>query len=109
MNDSSGDSDLDELTNLEEYLNNCDPHSSDTDSDLMPDGWEVTYGLDPSSDDASADLDSDGLTNYEEYQINTNPNNEDTENDGMHDGWEVQNGLNPLVVDDGKLVMDSIR
>ena len=47
---------------------------SDTDQDAMPDGWEVTYGLDPKSNDASEDSDGDGVSNITEYQRRTHPN-----------------------------------
>lgn len=40
----------------------------DSDSDGLPDAWEVARGLDPTnSADASADRDGDGYTNLEEY------------------------------------------
>ena len=44
---------------------------SDTDYDGMPDGWEVEYGLDPTTDDASEDEDGDGFSNLIEYQRGT--------------------------------------
>lgn len=50
-----------------------DPHSADTDSDGMPDGFEVTYLLDPTEDDADDDHDNDGYTNIVEYTYQTNP------------------------------------
>jgi hypothetical protein len=71
----------------------------DSDSDGMPDWWEVKYGLNPYADDASSDPDNDGLTNLEEYQNGTNPFDSDTDDDGMPDGWEVDHGLDPLVND----------
>ena len=56
---------------------------------VMPDGWEVTYGLNPLLNDAGGNPDSDGLTNLEEHQYNTNPNNDDSDDDGLKDGDEV--------------------
>jgi hypothetical protein len=51
--------------------NNAD---TDDDNDLMPDVWELQYGLDPlDASDALLDLDGDGFTNLEEYQMGTNP------------------------------------
>ncbi len=65
--DANLDPDNDGLTNLQEYQNGTDPHNQDTDNDGMPDGWEVTYGLNPNANDASADKDNDGFSNYQEY------------------------------------------
>lgn len=46
----------------------------DTDSDGMPDDWELRYGLNPHDpSDAAEDLDGDGYTNIEEYLNNTDP------------------------------------
>jgi hypothetical protein len=70
---------------------------TDIDSDGMPDGWEVQYGLNPlDPSDAAQDNDGDGLTNLQEYQANTDPTNADTDSDEMPDGWEVEYGLNPV-------------
>jgi len=47
---------------------------SDSDGDGMPDGWEVQYGLNPTSGtDASADADLDGATNGAEFLAGTDP------------------------------------
>ncbi|HJO09706.1 MAG TPA: lamin tail domain-containing protein, partial [Verrucomicrobiota bacterium] len=47
---------------------------TDSDSDGLPDDWELAYGLKPeSSDDASDDPDGDGLTNLQEYICGTDP------------------------------------
>ncbi|RLF78082.1 hypothetical protein DRN38_07640, partial [Thermococci archaeon] len=47
---------------------------NDTDSDGMPDKWEIDYNLDPTDpNDASSDPDNDGYTNLEEYLNGTNP------------------------------------
>jgi sugar lactone lactonase YvrE len=52
------------------------PHGHDTDNDLLPDGWEVEFGLDPRDDGLSGaawdngpfgDPDGDGIWNYDEY------------------------------------------
>jgi len=48
--------------------------TADTDSDGMPDYWEVTYGLSPiDASDVSQDAENDGLTNLQEYLGGTNP------------------------------------
>jgi len=98
-------------TNLEEYLAGTNPWEFDTDSDQMPDGWEIFYGLNPLvSADAWYDSDSDGWDanfnieleyeeryfNYMEYFNDTHPLMKDTDGDTMHDGWEVFFGLEPL-------------
>ncbi len=47
---------------------------NDTDSDGIPDGWELRYGFDPYDPiDAGLDADNDGLTNLQEYRQGTNP------------------------------------
>jgi hypothetical protein len=46
----------------------------DRDSDGMPDAWERSHGLDPSSPaDAHSDADRDGYTAIEEYLNGTDP------------------------------------
>ena len=67
------DFDADGLTNLGEYNHGTDPANPDTDSDDMPDGWEVDNGLNPLIDDASLDPDGDGYTNLQEYRQGTDP------------------------------------
>lgn len=66
----------------------------DTDSDGMPDAWEIANGTDPDVNDAALDNDAvggpDDLTNLEEYQNQTDPNDSDTDDDGLSDGTEVK-------------------
>ncbi|RLF04937.1 MAG: hypothetical protein DRJ64_06220, partial [Thermoprotei archaeon] len=94
-----GDYDGDLLTDLEEYNNGTHPLLVDTESDGMPDGWEVHNALNPLVNDASLDPDSDALTNFGEFQNLTDPHDADTDDDGMTDGWEVTYALNPLADD----------
>jgi len=48
----------------------------DDDGDGMPNGYELSHGLDPlNAADANADNDGDGMSNLEEYQAGTDPNN----------------------------------
>ena len=73
----------------------------DSDSDGMPDEWELTYGFNPDDDsDATGDLDGDGLTNLEEYTNEATPNDGDSDDDGVSDGDEVNmHGTDPRHAD----------
>ena len=74
-NDSGGNPDTDQLTNIEEYENGTDPFKEDTDTDQLIDGEEVNiHGTDP--------------TKW------------DTDTGGEGDGSEVLGGRNPLVAGD---------
>ncbi|MEW6070343.1 MAG: hypothetical protein AB1485_06975, partial [Candidatus Thermoplasmatota archaeon] len=121
-NDSYQDKDNDILTNLEEYQfnlpqdwnvtlngvwwNGTEPTNWDTDSDSMPDGWEVFYSLNPLNEtDGTADRDGDNLTNLNEYLVlipswwnvsshgvwwnGTSPLNPDCDCDDLLDGDEI--------------------
>jgi hypothetical protein len=103
------DYDGDGLNDFREWdTHNTDPLNADSDSDGLPDGWEVQFGLNPNSaTDASGDLDNDGLSNYEEYEQGTTPNDSDFDNDNMMDGWEVDHGFDPLSSADAGLDPDS--
>lgn len=67
------DPDSDGLLTWQERELGTNPFNPDTDTDQMPDGWEVTYNLNPLLNDASSDPDGEGFTNLQEYQNGTNP------------------------------------
>lgn len=70
--------------------------SVDTDVDMLPDFFEVRYGLDPNVSDS----DGDGITDgYELIKLGTDATLLDSDFDGIHDGLELTFGLDPLVAD----------
>ena len=101
----------DGLSNSAEYTAGTNPTKSDTDSDGMPDKWEVDNGTNPNVNDALLDADSDGLTNLQEYLNGTSPTNSDSDGDGTSDydeiisgagtenGWAYTEYTNTLLVD----------
>ena len=77
--------------------------SVDTDGDLLPDGWEVKYELDPLvENNIHTDVDDDDLDLFDEYRYVTDPFSSDTDGDGVSDGDEVPHsrGSNPNDADD---------
>ncbi len=109
------DDDGDGLNNATEVANGTDPNNSDTDSDSMPDGWEVTYGLNPLSNNANEDADYDGVSNYDEYLAGTHPNQiqsdlvlaNKTINSGMIKEYRATNSITSgpaYIVDSGAVV-----
>lgn len=67
------DSDNDSLNDTTEfYIYKTNPDNADTDSDGLPDKWEVTHSFSPTNSfDARQDPDLDGLTNLDEYKLGT--------------------------------------
>lgn len=104
-----GDIDSDELFDIYEKVIDTDPFNPDTDSDELPDGYEVlalaTDPLEVDTDlngiwDKDEDFDSDNLSNLGEYQNGTKPFIPDTDEDGLLDGDEVHiYGTNPMKPD----------
>ncbi len=95
----AGDTDHDRdglSTHAEQNIHHTDPWKPDSDGDLMPDGWEIQYGLNPNGNtDAYSDSEPpslggpDGLNNLNEYRWGTNPKARDTDLDGTPDGVEA--------------------
>ncbi len=71
----------------------------DSDSDGLPNWWEIEVSLDAydatGDNGATSDPDGDGLANIGEYQNGTNPFLADTDGDGKNDGDEVGAGTDP--------------
>jgi hypothetical protein len=75
-------------------LNGLNPTNADSDDDTMPDGWEVTYGLNPLVNDAYNDLDVDGFPNYFEFFSQTDPTNANSHPSGIIYNFDYDNNGN---------------
>jgi hypothetical protein len=95
------DTDGDGLFYKDEINNGTDPFCADSDTDGIPDGWEVSRGLNPLVNDAGADPDDDGLAHVGEFMAGAHPFTRDTDEDGIPDGWEVGHGSSPRNKSDG--------
>lgn len=119
----NGDADSDSISDgLEVLVYGTNPLSSDSDSDSLPDLWEILNGMNPLLNDSWIDADGDLLTALEEYLAGTNiydvdsdndlisdfdelrvyftnPCHPDSDLDALPDLWEIQHGLDPLVND----------
>ena len=73
--DEESDYDGDGLRDINEYLEQTNPKSIDSDDDGMPDGWEVDNVFNPLVNDAFIDSDNDRYCNLREYLSGSNPNN----------------------------------
>ena len=61
---------------ISETIRTLDPtteHSTDSDSDGIPDTWELKFGLNQFADDASEVLNASGVSNLEAYSNSLNP------------------------------------
>lgn len=77
-----------------------DENSLDTDSDGLPNVWELYYGLNEKNSSGengeNGDPDKDDLINKEELFMGTNPLDSDSDKGGQNDGSEIKMGYNPL-------------
>jgi hypothetical protein len=72
--DPTNDSDGDGVGNNNDPFPENSLYTKDTDSDGMPDAWELQYGLDPTDpSDAQSDRDNDGVTALDEFLAGTIP------------------------------------
>ena len=76
------DSDTDELPDIQEQnITRTDPYNHDTDGDLLSDGWEAQYNLNPNSatghDGIDGNPDGDTYDNFDEWRFLTNPRSAD--------------------------------
>ena len=83
------DPDRDTLLTWQEREAGTNPNLADTDGDGIPDGYEVSRGLNPLVNDAYDDPDHDYFLNVQEYAAGTNPQNPDTDADGALDGEDI--------------------
>ena len=100
-NPFTDDFDADHVTNFDELLAATDPFATaDSDSDGLPDDWEIKNFANLSST-AADDPDSDGLTNLQEFTYYSDPTDfgnraqtdprQDSDGNGLADWWEMQN------------------
>ena len=97
--DAAMDSDLDGLTNAQEFARGTNPRLADTDGDGLKDGVETNTGiyvsaLNTGTNPLIADTDGDSLSDGAELALvpPTNPLLADTDGDGAPDAWEVRTG-----------------
>lgn len=66
---------------------------NDTDSDGLPDDWEMRVAGDLVTLETGGDPDLDNLTNEEEFVNGTDPTSDDTDEDGVSDSEETRTGV----------------
>ncbi|NHJ87634.1 MAG: PQQ-like beta-propeller repeat protein [Asgard group archaeon] len=101
------DNDCDYLDDLTENIINLNSHYHDSDLDLLTDGEEfLIYYTNPKNADTDQDLLNDG----NEIECGTNPLIQDTDQDGILDGDEVNTyGTDPLKADSDEDGLDDLE
>ena len=104
VDDADGDAEGDSISNYLENVIGTDPQNPDTDgngisdyyedadNDGMPNGWELSNGLNPLLNDSLLNIDGDGWSNYAEYKFGTDILDPDENGDGFLDGLEPVTG-----------------
>jgi hypothetical protein len=119
------DTDLDTISDFNEWLLGSNPRSIDTDGDGLDDSFELANGFNITNNDSDGELlddgtelifgsdpwlvdtDFDGTDDYWEWIHGTNPTNEDSDGDGATDTEELDAGTDPLSPDsDGDFSFD---
>jgi LPXTG-site transpeptidase (sortase) family protein len=104
-NPFKSDTDSDGLNDGEEITKGSNPLGMgelDNDSDGLPDVWEAKFNLNAEVNNSQADPDNDGLSNIAEYAHGTDPQNPDTDGDGYADLTEIKNGYDPAALGNTK-------
>ena len=80
------DYDGDQITNLQECQNGTDPteNTVDSDSDGLPDWWELQFGTLEEIDGRNGHADDDGISNWIEYKLGTDPTVTNEKRPGLH-------------------------
>lgn len=76
-------------------LNDC--RVRDSDSDGIPDEFEIDNGLDENFDDAQGDLDGDGISNLDEFTNGTDPQEQDLGGIGIGEPIQDDRDLCPEI------------
>lgn len=104
LTNPSGNADSDSLTNLQEYQNQTNPLSEDTDGDTLTDSDEVfVFGTNPIVFDDLADLyfdlNQDGVLDFLLTELGFDPYSDDWDGDGLNNQSEAVLGSNPFMAD----------
>ncbi len=94
------DTDGDGLTQWEEAYLGTYPNIVDSDSDGLPDGMEVRYGLDPLLSNVGMDTDSDGISDIDEIRGGTDPSTPDR---ALYDSSAMQYTFTPTIQGDNSV------